>query len=192
MDSYPIPNAINGATMSACRHKAEYAHGSGLPAGSDLSQTAAVIPSSGRPINGPRPGRMRPLPPSAPEVARSIRILTRADPGAVFVLVAAAIVSAIIAVGTCCHGAGRRTVRGSAIDTPANRRARYRATGYRTVSIAPPRNPISPAGNADTPRMNRAAPEMSAASVKASTAIAAATPTRECVIRDEAGADYND
>lgn len=135
---------------------------------------------------------MRPLPPSAPKFARSIRILTRADPGAVFVLVTAAIVSAIVAVGSCRYGSGRCTVRGSAIDTSANRRARYRATGYRTISITPSRDPISPAGNADTTSMNRAATEMSAASVKASTTIAAATPTRECVIRDEAGADYND
>ena len=141
--------------MSACRHSMYIARG--LPAGSDLSR---------RPINCPRPGRMRPLPRSAPEFARSVRILTRADPSAVFVLVAAAIVSAIIAVGSCCHGAGRRTVRGSAIDTSANRRARYRTTGYRTISIAASRNPISPVGNADTPRMNRAAPEAVAISTQ--------------------------
>jgi hypothetical protein len=132
---------------------------------------------------------IRATPPSTHALVRSIRILTRADPSAVGVLIAAAVVAAIIAVGSRCHSAGRRTVSGSAIDASADRRARYRATGYRTISIAASRNPISPAGNADTTSMNCAAAEMGAASVKASTPVAAATPTRERVIRDEAGAD---
>jgi hypothetical protein len=150
--------------------------------------------SSNRPryehtIMGPRPASIRLPTRGAPAFAGSIRILTRADPGAVFILITTAVVSAVIPVRSSCDRTSRRTVRGSSINASANRRARYRATGYRTISIAASCNSISPAGNADTTSMNRAATEMSAASVKASTAIATTTPTRKCVIRDEAGAD---
>ena len=130
-----------------------------------------------------RPASIRLPTRGAPAFACSIRILTRADPGAVFILITTAVVSAVIAVRSSCNRSSRCTVRGSSINASANRRARYRATGYRTISIAASCNSISPAGNADTTSsMNCAATEMSAASVKASTAIATTTPTRRCVM----------
>jgi hypothetical protein len=126
-----------------------------------------------------------------------IGILLRADPRAVGVLIAAVVVvaaiTAVIAVCSCCRSADRR-----AVDTRADRRARYRAISIAAsrnpISIAAPRNPISPTGNAVTTSTNCPAPEMggAAASVKASSSDAAATaPTSERVIRDEAGTEEN-
>jgi hypothetical protein len=122
-------------------------------------------------------------------LVRLIGILLRADPIAVGVLIAAVVVvAAVIAVCSRCRRADRR-----AVDTCADRRARYRATGYRTISIAASGNPISPTGNAVTTSTNRPAPEMggATASVKASTSDAATAPTSERVVGDEAGTEEN-
>jgi hypothetical protein len=137
-------------------------------------------------------GRERAIGPDrrAYALVRLIGILLRADPVAVGVLIAAVVVvaavAAVIAVCSRCRSADRR-----AVDTCADRRARYRATGYRTISIAASSNPISPTGNAVTTSMNRPAPEMGGApaSVKASTSDAATAPTSERVIGGEAGTD---
>jgi hypothetical protein len=115
-------------------------------------------------------------PPSARALIRLVSILPRADPGAIGVVTAAAAVAAaIIAVGS-----RRRSADCSSTD---------RRTRYRTISIAAPGispTGISPAADADTASMNSAA-------VKASTPVTATTaPTRERVIRDEAGANYYD
>jgi hypothetical protein len=120
-----------------------------------------------------------------------IGILLRADPIAVGVLIAAVVVAAVAAVIAVCSRCRRANRR--AVDTCADRRARYRATGYRTISIAASGNPISPTGNAVTTSTNRPAPEMggATASVKASTSDAATAPTSERVVGDEAGTEEN-
>jgi hypothetical protein len=108
----------------------------------------------------------------------------RADLIAVRILIAAVIVSAVVAIG-----AGRG----------ADRRRPHRGAGYRpaiaAVSIAASRNCISTtgvstAGNAVTAATNRSTPGMNGASVKAATPVTATTtPACERIIRHEAGAD---
>jgi hypothetical protein len=109
--------------------------------------------------------------------------LLRADRIAVGILIAAVVVvAAVVAVRSDCRGAGRRTVSYSAIDASADRGARYRAAGYRTISVAASRD----SGNAVT-----TAP--GSASVIASTPVTATTaPTCERIIRHKADADQND
>lgn len=119
-------------------------------------------------------------PPSARALIRLVSILTRADPGAIGVVTAAAAVAAaIIAVGSRRRSADCS----STVDASADRRARYWMISIAASGISP--TGIS-ASDADTASMNSPA-------VKASTPVAAATaPTREGVIRDEAGADDYD
>jgi hypothetical protein len=122
-------------------------------------------------------------PPSARALIRLVSILTRADPCAVGVVTAAAAVAAaIIAVGSRRRSADCS----STVDASADRRARYWMISIAASGISPTgisASGISPAADADTTSMNSAA-------VKASTPVTAATaPTRERVIRDEAGAD---
>jgi hypothetical protein len=130
---------------------------------------------------------LRAAPPFPRVPMHSVSILTRADPGAVGIVVAAAVIAAaIIAVGARRRGADCGT-----IDASAHRRARYGMIAISASDISStrvsasgiPAAGISPTGDADTACMN-------AAAVKAPSSGPAA-PTRVRVIRGEAGADQN-
>src|SRR5262249_13117629 len=133
----------------------------------------------------------------------SILILIRAYPLTVGIVAAAVVVIAVVIAvrpgrsgshrGASGYAAPRTTISRIAVDALTNCCSRYRPSGYWTIPVAAPGNPVS----TDTSSVNGTTTEVArahAAAVEASTTTKAATSTTagECVIGNQACRDENE